>query len=155
MKRGPAILAALLLSGCGAAETITVHDARQAMLGRNVVDVMACAGIPDRPALQTAPDELLLQYDYKATASVGSSSFSVTLPFGFGAKLGAASSECHMHLRVLRDGTVAGVSFSGPALADVNGVCSGMVSECVIHPDQTALPAGYDAIKTLLPSKGK
>ena len=142
------LLAGLAVCGCGTAQ---VYHARAAILGMNATDLIACAGIPDR-VMQTSAAELLLQYDQKPLPN--SAWLAVSLPFGIGAKLGAPA-ECHAHFRVLRDGTVAGVSFSGPSMADNAGSCAGLVSECLEHPDQTALPPGYDAFSVLLPSKGK
>ena len=143
----------LALGGCTVAETATVYKARQALLGASVVDLIACAGVPAH-VLQTTTDELLMQWDDTVAASSGGSSLTLTA-FGFTGKLGGTSGQCHFHARILRDGTVAGISFSGPALADAAAICSGMVSECLIHPDQTELPKGYDAMETFLPKAAK
>jgi hypothetical protein len=150
--RNACLLALLTLGGCTVAETVTVMRARDALVGMNVVDLMGCAGIPDK-VVQTTDAEILLQYDTKTTASTNGSSLTEALPFGLTAKFGEDSGECHFHARVFRDGTVAAVSFSGPMISDAAAICSGMVSECLMHPDQTELPKGFDAMKALLPAK--
>ena len=136
MIRSGAILAALLVTGCAA----QVYRSRTALIGMNAVDLVACAGVPSQ-TMRNGPDEVLLQWDEKPDA--GSAWLVLPTPFGT-AKLGAPA-DCHFHARVLRDGTVAGVSFSGPSIADDAGACSGLIAECYVHPDQTPIPKGYDA----------
>jgi hypothetical protein len=140
-----------LLSGCTVAQTVTVYKARDALIGMNSVDLARCAGKPNE-VMALDDDEVLLQWDANISGNSGSSAFTMALPFGATAKLGAQTGQCHFHASVFRDGTVSAVSFSGPVLADAAAVCSGIVSECLVHPDQTELPKGYDAFKAFLPS---
>lgn len=144
----------MVLGGCTVAQTVTVHVARTAIVGTNVIDLMGCAGKPDSVTALDA-DELLVQYDEKTVGNASSSTYTIALPFGMTVKLGAVTGECHAHFRVFRDGTVAAVGFSGPILADAAAVCSGLVSECLMHPDQTQLPKGYDAFVAMAPLMSK
>ena len=134
-----------LLAGCGA---VTVHQARTDLLGMTAPDLLACAGVPDR-VQALSRDELLLQYDYKPAAG---SLFSLTLPL-VGSLAVGAHGACEAHFRVLRDGTVSGVSYSGTSFSfsGPSADCVPLVRECVEHPDRTGLPAGYDAFAILLP----
>lgn len=145
------LLPLLLFSGCTVAQTVTVYKARDSLIGMNAVDLARCAGKPDE-VMPLDDDEVLLQWNANINGNSGSSAFTVAMPFGVTAKLGAQTGQCHFHASVFRDGTVSAVSFSGPMLADAAAVCSGIVSECLIHPDQTDLPKGYDAFKQFLPS---
>jgi hypothetical protein len=152
------LLPLLLLAGCTVVQTGTVYKARTSLIGISAVDLERCAGIPDQVSVlheQTPPDrydEVLLQWNSNITGNSGSSSFTVGLPFGTTAKFGALTGQCHFHASVFRDGTVSDVSFSGPLLADAASVCSGLVSECMVHPSATTPPAGYDAFAAFLPS---
>lgn len=152
--RLPVLAFLTTLGGCTVAQTVTVHMARTAIVGMNVVDLQGCAGRPDSVTVLDQ-DELLVQYDSKTSGNAASSAYTIALPFGATIKLGAQTGECHAHFRVFRDGTVAAVSFSGPILADAAAVCSGLVSECLMHPDQTELPKGFDAFVVMAPLMSK
>lgn len=145
-------LASLALSGCTIAETATVYKARTELIGTNIVDLISCAGLPAKPPLLVEPDEMIVEWEETIAANAGTTTFTMQLPFGMTAKLGTPSGQCHFDALVFRDGLVANVGFNGPALADNASVCSGLVSECLMHPNQTELPKGFDAIKQLMPS---
>ena len=140
MIRRGAILATVLVAGCAA----QVYRSREALIGMSATDLIACAGVPNQ-SMRNGPNEVLLQWDEKPAAG----SAWLVLPTLFGTVRLGAPSECHFHARVLRDGTVAGVSFSGPSIADDAGSCSGLIAECYVHPDSTRIPAGFDAFEML------
>jgi hypothetical protein len=54
---------------------------------------------------------------------------------------------CQAHFRVLRSGEVSGVSYSGTDVSYFapDSACQALVKECVLHPDRTGIPPGYDA----------
>lgn len=146
MTRRPFALAlVLLLTGCSA---ITVQEARDALLGTTAPDLLACAGVPDKVQKLSA-DELLIEYDRPAD---NAALFSLNVATMAGIAVGRQGA-CHFHARILRDGTVSGVSFSDTSFsfAGPQGDCQALVAECVNHPDQTQLPPGYDVFSILLP----
>ena len=67
------------------------------------------------------------------------------------------SGACHAHFRILRDGTVSGVSFSGTtfSFSGPYGDCASLIRECVEQPDRTQLPPQYDIFSILLKGKSK
>lgn len=144
--RAVACAALLPLAACG---TYLAHDARQAVLGMNVVDLQGCAGVPQH-VQQLDARELLLQYDFKT----GTSAFTISALGDLNLQIGPQG-ECHAIFRVLRDGTVAGVNYAGTtaSLAGPYAACAPLVKECVNHPDSTKLPPGYDAFAALLPAR--
>lgn len=141
MKR--ILVFALLLSACS---VYTVRDAREAILDMNLPDLLACAGIP-QGVQKISNDELLVQYSYKPASGSLVSIKALTL---FDLSLGREP-QCDARFRVLRDGTVSGVSFGQTDMSALNSSCSKLVAECVINPDQTELPKDYDAFAILLP----
>ncbi len=138
-------VALLILEGCSA---ITVQQARDALLGMTAPDLLACAGVPDK-IQQISADELLVEYDRPAD---NAALFSLNIATMAGIAVGREGA-CHFHARILRDGTVSGISFSDTSFSfsGPEGDCQGLVAECVNHPDQTQLPHGYDVFSVLLP----
>jgi hypothetical protein len=144
MKR---LAALLMLTSCS---VYTVHDARQAMLDTPLSDLLACAGIP-QGVQKLSDNELLVQYQYKpANGALMSLKILTVVDASFGRE-----PACDARFRVLRDGTVSGVSFGQTELSSLNSSCSKLITECVINPDQTDLPKWYDAFAILLPSDKK
>lgn len=145
------LVALALLSGCSAVDVSRARNPYGSLIGGNVVDLLACAGLPDKVE-QTAPDQLAVQYDYKREGT--GFKFSVLLA---SVEVGGASS-CRAVFTVLRDGTVADAAFPASEWTATGGPhagCGAIVSECLEHPNATALPPGYDAMKFLLPEKAK
>jgi hypothetical protein len=147
MRRTLALL--LLLGGCGSYQ---VHKARQDILGMSAPDLLACAGVPDK-VQQLSDSELMVQYDRPADNGSLLSIKALTMA---DITLGR-SGACHAHFRILRDGTVSGVSFSGTtfSFSGPYGDCASLIKECVEQPDRTQLPAGYDVFSILLREKQK
>jgi hypothetical protein len=55
----------------------------------------------------------------------------------------------------LRDGTVVDISFPGCTSSVFDGPYADavpIVGECLAHPNEISLPAGYDAMKELFPA---
>jgi hypothetical protein len=147
MWRSLALL--LMLSACSSYQ---VHKARQDILGMNAPDLLACAGVPDK-VQQLSDNELMIEYDRAADNGSLLSIKALTLADISIGRSGA----CHAHFRILRDGTVSGVSFSGTSFSFSGpyGDCASLVKECVNEPDQTQLPPGYDVFSILMKDKPK
>lgn len=116
----------------------------------NAPDLLACAGVPTK-VVKLTDRELLVQYDYNPPSGALFSLKVLTyLDLNIGEK-----GACQAHFRILRDGTVSGVSYAGTSFS-FNGPqadCAPLIRECVNHPDQTQLPANYDAFEYLLTTK--
>ena len=123
-----------------------VRKLGQAILGMSAPDLLACAGVPDR-VQQLSDNELMVQYD---RAADNGSLLSVKALNLADISLGR-SGACHAHFRILRDGTVSGVSFSGTtfSFSGPYGDCASLIRECVEQPDRTQLPPGYDVFNIL------
>lgn len=152
MRRFLAAFSLLALSGCGLVETHVARDPmnRNSLIGRNVVDLVDCAGVPTQTQL-TGPDTGVIEYTYKAS---GSPPLQVALtPFS----LSFGSDEsCNAVFTILRDGTVADVTFPASQSSLTSGPyagCGVLVAECLAHPGSTQLPPGYDAFKYVLKPK--
>lgn len=139
----------LLLAGCGAYQ---VQQSRQAILGMNAPDLLSCAGVPDK-VQKLSGNELMVQYD---RAADNGSLLSVKALSLADISIGR-SGACHAHFRILRDGTVSGVSFSGTtfSFSGPYGDCASLIRECVERPDKTQLPTGYDVFSILLKDENK
>ena len=145
----PILALLLLLSGCNAYQ---VREARQDILGMSAPDLMACAGVPDK-VQELSANELMVQYDRNAD---NGSLLSIKALNIADISLGR-SGACHAHFRILRDGTVSGVGFSGTtfSFSGPYGDCASLIRECVEQPDRTQLPPRYDIFSILLKDKSK
>jgi len=146
------LLAVLLLSGCGLAATHEARSPSGVLIGGNVVDLVDCAGMPDKTQ-QTESDQMAMQW----SVSSNTPAFQATLALVGSIQIGDAGS-CKMVATVLRDGTVADVAFPGATASLTGGPyasCEQIVGECLLHPDSTGLPKGYDAIAMFLPGSAK
>ncbi len=144
---------ASLLAGCGYYDTQAARDplGRHGLVGLSVPDLLNCAGRPDAVA-QTGPDTAILQYDHKDE----STGLKATLTLLGSIELGGGGG-CSAVFTVLRDGTVADVTFprsyADGLFTTPYSACEPLISECLAHPGRTALPAGYEAFTYILPEK--
>ena len=145
----PVLALLLMLGGCSAYQ---VREARQDILGMNAPDLLACAGVPDK-VQELSANELMIQYD---RAADNGSLLSIKALNLADISLGR-SGACHAHFRILRDGTVSGVSFSGTtfSFSGPYGDCASLIRECVEQPDRAQLPPRYDIFSILLTGCGK
>lgn len=135
MRRRLALLAGLLLAGCG---TLDATRARYRLVGANEADIIACMGVPaERQAL--GPYQSVLQWDYAQSGD------DVDLELGvYELKLGRPG-ICHAVIRF--DGSlVQSVHFAGASITATNpdSICGRLVSDCLHHLDVTPLPSFFD-----------
>jgi hypothetical protein len=143
----------LALAGCS---TYVAAIAPDAMVGMEMPDLIACAGIPDKEMI-TKPDVMVLEWTGAKSADGGSgvktSGFSFSLPLGTSLTVAAPTDTCHMQATVLRDGTVADVDMvSSNGIKDANGACGQIVKQCAFHGSDTGLPKDYDAFHYFFPA---
>jgi hypothetical protein len=141
------VILCLTLTGCGYAATREARAPQGAdsLIGHNVADIIECAGIPDK-VQRIMPDAAIASWSYKDT----SPAFKLAL-LGVSLQVGTAGS-CSMTAVFLRDGTVADVSFpqcAGTLQGGPYAAARPLVAECLNHPNDIALPSGYDALVNL------
>lgn len=135
----------LMLTACG---TLDVHQARQDVIGMNLPDLLACAGIPKQGnVMQISPDEALIEYDQDASsAAILTLEVASVANFAIG-RPGA----CKAVFGVFRDGTISRVDFADTSFSmfGPKSDCGPLIEECVHERDATQMPTGYDAFKFL------
>ena len=143
----------LLLTGCGAFDTREARNPAGSLIGSDVPGLIGCMGKPDA-VQQTGPDTAILQWNHEQTDQGLSFSVSIFASLQIGTGGG-----CKMVATVLRDGTVADITFPGSfstgLISAPYSECGPIVEECLHHPGATVLPAKYDAFVWLLPKDGK
>lgn len=136
--RPVAILATLLLSGCGYHAGRQAHLAQASMVGMSESDLVACAGPPDK-TLAVNLHTSVYSYQYKPPTNAG---FNLTLPLDLGGvNVGGSGSICNASVRLV-DHKVTDLHYSGDNDAS-NGndaMCEPIVRGCMRQPEATMQP---------------
>ncbi|EHM03539.1 hypothetical protein HMPREF9946_00022 [Acetobacteraceae bacterium AT-5844] len=130
-------LLCLALTACGSPGARVADQARQQLVGMDVNDFQACAGIPSRT--QTLGDGTrLLSYEQK-NDNVGG--LNVNLPVIGGFSLAGSGTYCHVLVRVAQN-RVIGLNYTGDNddVGGENGVCAPIVRGCVRQPVPAFVP---------------
>jgi hypothetical protein len=133
----PLPLLCLILAACAPTGARVADTARHQLVGMDVNDLQACAGIPNRT--QTLGDGTrLLSYEQK-NDNVGG--FNVNLPVVGGFSLAGSGTYCHVLVRVAQN-RVIGINYTGDNddVAGENGVCAPIVRGCVRQPVPAFVP---------------
>jgi hypothetical protein len=141
-----AVLACLVLTGCGYEATHETTDPTGQIIGTSIANIIPCAGLPDKTQ-RLLPDAAIAQWSYKDD----SSPLKLTLSLVGSVSIGSAGS-CKMTLTFLRDGTVVDAAFpqcAGTLEGGPYAAARPLISECLRHPNDISLPAGYDAFINL------
>jgi hypothetical protein len=128
----------LTLAACSSAGSRVAQEARHRLVGMDVNDLQACAGLPTRT--QTLGDGTrLLSYE-QANANIGG--LNVSLPVVGGFSLAGSGSYCHALFRIA-DGRVIGLNYTGDNddVGGQEGVCAPIVRGCLRQPVPARLPA--------------
>ena len=106
------------------------------------------------PSSRPGPDTAILQYNRTDT----SAGLKATVTLLGSIEIGGGGG-CRMVATILRDGTVADVSFPGSysdsLFSAPYAACAPLVHELIAHPSSTGLPRNYDAFTWLLPTAKK
>ncbi len=147
------MLAGLLaLAGCSALP----ERARTHLVGTALPDLLACVGRPDS-RVRVGDDDWVLGFAPQVLAAPALSASVPVLGDALKPTVSVSNAEsCRMIVRI-RSGRVASVHYVGASflLSGANGACAPLVRDCLIHPDHTALPAGYSADAVLSAREGQ
>lgn len=132
----PALIGALLLSGCGYYASRQSHQAQFSMVGMGVNDLEACAGPPDKTTRIGAAQ--IFTYDYKPAGTGG---LTVTLPLELGGvALGGSGTYCRADFRLV-DNKVTELHYTGDDDDTIgqDGVCAPLIRGCLrqFEPTET------------------
>ncbi|MBC9208442.1 hypothetical protein IBL26_16465 [Roseomonas aerophila] len=133
----PLFLLCLALASCAPSGAQVTDAARQQLVGMDVSDLQACAGIPNRT--QTLGDGTrLLSYEQK-NENVGG--LNISLPVVGGFSLAGSGTYCHVLVRVAQN-RVIGLNYTGDNddVGGQNGVCAPIVRGCVRQPVPAYVP---------------
>ncbi|MCQ8277859.1 hypothetical protein NFI95_05300 [Acetobacteraceae bacterium KSS8] len=142
MKRYRAASMAVLLSlsGCG---SLQAWRARSVLPGATEPDLIACMGVPAEKQYLSR-DQSVLQWDYAQSGT------DVDLELGiYALKLGRPG-LCHAAIRFDR-GIAMSVHFAGSVVTptDPDSVCGRLVHDCLMHRENTKLPADFSNLDIL------
>ncbi len=141
--RLPALLAILLLAGCGYYDARAARDPLTSpLIGMGFPDLVHCMG-PWDSWHQIDRDVFDVTWGHTDSSAALKMSIAVLGSISVG-----GSGGCKANVTVLRDGTVAGVNFpqsyANGLLTAPYGACAPLVSERLQHHDETGRSAGYD-----------
>jgi hypothetical protein len=136
-------VALLSLSACA---TYTTRQARTALPGMTVMDLQACAGIPDKK-VQIGPADWLLEYRFASSATPA---FEVKVLTDLDLQIGNKGG-CNLTVRAREPGYVVSVHYAGDefSTSGPQSACAPLVRECTDHADHTKLPPGYTLARWL------